>query len=282
MRADTAPRNVRNGMSDHANFTGGVPEHYERDLGPVIFDSYAADLARRVAAHNPERVLEIAAGTGILTRHLRDLLPASARLTATDINPPMLDVARTKFRPGEQIVFQPADASALPFPDGAFDAVVCQFGVMFFPDKARSYREAHRVLLPGGRYTFNTWDSHRYNAFGRIAHEVIERLFPSDPPQFYRVPFNYHDIDPVKEALIDAKLSDITIAVVRRETETANLAAFARGFVYGNPIAEQIRARGIDPDQVVDALIEALRGAVGADPGRMALQAIVFEASKQG
>lgn len=270
-------------MSDHANFTGSVPEHYDRDLGPVIFGGYAADLARRVAGHNPERVLEIAAGTGLVTRHLRDLLPTSAHLTATDINPSMLDVARTKFRPGEQVAIQPADACTLPFPDDAFDAVVCQFGVMFFPDKAQSYREVRRVLTPGGRYLFNVWDAHRHNAFGRITHEFAQKLFPSDPPPFFRVPFGCHEIDPIKEALIEARLTDIAIAVVRQETEIANLAAFAQGLVHGTPFAEQVRARGSrDPDQVIDALIGALRREVGADPGRMSLQAIVFEASKHG
>ena len=270
-------------MSDHANFTGSVPEHYDRNLGPVIFAGYAADLARRVAAHNPQQVLEIAAGTGFVTRHLRELLPASAHLTATDINPPMLDVARTKFRAGEQVAFQPADASALPFPDGAFEAVACQFGVMFFPDKAQSYREVHRVLAPGGRYLFNVWDSHKHNPFGRVTHGLLQRLFSSDPPQFYRVPFGDHAIDPIKEALIEANFTDITIAVLRREAEVTSLAAFAQGLIHGNPVAEQIRARGsIHPDRVVDALVEALREEVVTDPGRMPIQAIVFEASKPG
>ncbi len=264
-----------------ADFTGSVPEHYERDLGPVIFGGYAADLARRVAAHYPERVLEIAAGTGLVTRRLRGLLPEGAHLTATDVNPPMLDVARTKFRPGDQVMFQLADACALPFPDGAFDAVVCQFGVMFFPDKAQSYREVHRVLAPGGRYLFNVWDSHKYNPFGRITHKLVQRLFPSDTPSFYRVPFGYHEIDPIKEALIEARLADLTVSVVRQEAEVPSLAAFARGLVYGNPLAKQIRARGdVDPDRVIDALIEALRGEVGADPGRTPLQAIVFDTGK--
>lgn len=156
-----------------------------------------------------------------------------------------------------------------PFPDGAFDMVVCQFGVMFFPDKAQSYREVRRVLTPGGCCLFNVWDSHGHNAFGRITHVLAQQLFPSDPPPFFRVPFGYHEIDPIKEALIEARLVDI--------------AAFARGPVHGAPLAEQVRARGgHDPDQVVEALIEALRGKVGADPGRMSLRAIVSEASKHG
>ena len=140
-------------MSGHAaDFTGGIPEHYDRYLGPVLFTDYADDIAQRVAISAPARVLELAAGTGIVTRRLRDRLPVGTHLTATDLNPPMLAMASTKIRPGEQVDFQQADATALPFPDGTFDAVVCQFGVMFFPDKNKSYREVHRVLVPHGRY----------------------------------------------------------------------------------------------------------------------------------
>src|SRR5258708_18980616 len=129
-----------------AGFVGSIPENYDRGLGPMIFADYAKDIARRGASHRPSRVLETAAGPGIVSRCLRDLLPTSTSLTVTDLNPPMLDVARAKFRPSESVEFQPADATALSFGDGAFDAVVCQFGVMFYPDKDRSYREAHRVL----------------------------------------------------------------------------------------------------------------------------------------
>jgi ubiquinone/menaquinone biosynthesis C-methylase UbiE len=167
---------------DAASFIGNIPEHYDSGLGPMIFVDYAADIARRVAACSPARVLETAAGTGIVTRQLRDFLPAGVHVTATDLNAPMLEVARTKFKPGEEVAFQPADAAALPFPDGAFDAVVCQFGVMFFPQKDTSYREVHRVLAPGGRYLFSVWDSHRHNPFGRITHETAASFFPADPP----------------------------------------------------------------------------------------------------
>ena len=120
---------------DVAGFIGSIPQHYDQSLGPLIFADYAVDIARRVAACKPARVLEIAAGTGILTRHLRDALPSGVRLTATDLNPPMLEIARTKFRPVEQVEVRPADATALPFADASFDAVVCQFGVSFFPTR---------------------------------------------------------------------------------------------------------------------------------------------------
>jgi ubiquinone/menaquinone biosynthesis C-methylase UbiE len=270
-------------MSDNAtSFVGSIPQHYDHALGPIIFVDYAADIAQRVAAGNPVRVLETAAGTGIVTRKLRDALPAGARLTATDLNPPMLELARAKFRPGESVEFQPADAMALPFADGSFDAAVCQFGIMFFPDKAKSYSEIYRVLARGGRYVFSVWDSHRYNPFGRLAHEVVGRFFPADPPQFYNVPFSCHQIDPIKESLIAAGFSDIIVAVARLKKEIPDAAIFARGLVYGNPLIDQVRARGgVEPELIVDALMQALRREFGADPGRMPLQAILFSATKR-
>ena len=269
--------------NDAAGFVGTIPQHYDHGLGPMIFADFAADIAQRISAGKPARVLETAAGTGIVTRRLRDALPADTKLTATDFNPPMIDIARTKFRPGEQVEFQPADATALPFSDESFDAIVCQFGIMFFPDKAKSCAEAFRVLAPGGRYVFSVWDSHRYNPFGRIAHEVAGRFFPTDPPQFYNVPFSCHQIDPVKEWLISTGFDDLGIAVVRLQKVIPDSAAFARGLVYGNPLIEQVRSRGgVEPERIVDAVLEAVRGEFGADPGRMPLQAIVFSATKRG
>lgn len=266
--------------SDSARFTGSIPEHYDRILGPIIFADYAADIARRAAAFVPPRVLETAAGTGIVTRRLRDALPAGTRLTATDLNPPMLDFARQKFKPGEQVEFQPADATQLPFADASFDAVVCQFGVMFYPDKDKSYREVHRVLAPGGRYFFNVWDSHRYNPFAHIADGVVQRLFPIDPPQFYKVPFSCHQIDPIKEAVIEAGFADIDVSIIRLEREIPDMDQFAHGIVYGNPLADQVRARGGEPELVVQTVVEELRRAFGSNPGRMPLQAIVYSAGK--
>jgi SAM-dependent methyltransferase len=266
---------------DAAGFVGSTPHYYDQGLGPIIFVDYAADIARRVAAGNPARVLETAAGTGIVTRRLRDALSKDARLTATDLNPPMLEVARAKFRAGEQVEFQPADATALPFADGSFDAVMCQFGIMFFPDKVKSCSEVFRVLAPGGRYVFSVWDSHRYNPFGRIAHQVAGRFFPADPPQFYNVPFSCHQIDPVKELLLAAGFSGINAAVISLEKQIPDIANFARAAVYGNPLIDQVRTRGgIEPDRIVDALTQEFGREFGANPGRMPLQAIVFSATR--
>jgi SAM-dependent methyltransferase len=140
----------------------------------------------------------------------------------------------------------------------------------------------HRVLAPGGRYLFSVWDAHRYDPFGRIAHEVAGSFFPSDPPQFYRVPFSYYQIDPIKESLIGAGFTDIEIAVLKLEKEIPDAALFAKGIVYGNPLIDQIRARGgVDPDRVVEAATQALQAEFGPDPGRMTLQAIIFSAGKR-
>lgn len=265
-----------------ARFAGDIPANYDSGLGPHLFVDYAADLARRATAAKPGRVLELAAGTGIVTRMLRDALPDSTHLVASDLNPPMLEMARQKFSADEKVEFQPADATALPFADGAFDTLVCQFGVMFFPDKDKSYREAYRVLASGGRYHFNVWDSFEFNPFARIAHETIARFYEHGAPTFYTVPFGYHRIDAIKASLVGAGFEDISVHVLKINKEIPKAQRLAEGLVLGNPVIEEIRMRGaFDPASVVAAMTAALHSAFGQDPGCMSLQAIVFGALKR-
>lgn len=266
-------------MSD-ASFVGNIPENYDHGLGPVFFADFAAEMARRAAAHAPGRVLETSAGTGIVSRRLRNLLLPETLLTVTDLNPPMLEVARGKFAPGEAVQFEPADATALPFPDRSFDLVVCQFGVMFFPDKQKSYREAYRVLQPGGHYLFSVWDAHRFNPLPRLVHEMLGLLFHDDPPRFYEVPFAYHRIDPIKEAVTAAGFTGFAAAVLHIDKPVADIAAFASGVIYGNPVVDQIRARGGDPERVVERVSEIVRREFG-DPPKVPLQVIFFEAMRR-
>ncbi len=269
-------------MTDQAaRFTGSIPAHYDRGLGPHLFIDYAADLARRATACKPRRVLELAAGTGIVTRLLRDALPSAAELIASDLNPPMLDIARQKFAGGEKVEFRRADATALPFRDEEFDAVACQFGVMFFPDRAKAYREVHRVLMRGGTYHFNVWDSFTFNPFARITQDTVARFFREDAPIFYAVPFGYHRIDDIKASLLEAGFEDIAVHVLKIDRSIPSSRQFAEGLILGNPIVEEIRTRGVDPEAIVKALTTALQAAFGPDPGRMPLQAIVFRACKR-
>ena len=265
-------------MNDQSSqFVGGIPENYDAGLGPYIFHDYAEDLARRAAETNPADVLEIASGTGILTRNLRDALAPSARLIATDLNPPMLAVAKRKFDEGENVEFKPADAMALPFGDAAFDLLVCQFGVMFFPDKPVSFREAGRVLRSGGRYLFNIWGSMPENPFSETVQNVVTQFFPDDPPGFYRVPFGYSDQSVVMADMEAGGLKDLTCETISINKDVADWALFAHGLVYGNPLIDEINNRGgVEAEAVEQAILSALRERFGREPSSMPLLAAVY------
>ena len=175
-------------MSDNnAAFVGAIPENYDRYLGPVLFEPYAADLVTRLNLPKNAAVLELACGTGIVTRHLRAQLAPRAKIVATDLNDAMLAYARRKFDNSETIEWKQADATDLPFADQSFDAVVCQLGLMFFPDKEKAMRETYRVLKPGGVFVFNVWDAIEHNDLQHIAHTIISRFFDDNPPDFYQI-----------------------------------------------------------------------------------------------
>ena len=260
-----------------SQFVGSIPEHYDRCLGPRIFYEFADHIAAKVAALNPEAVLELAAGTGIVTRRLRDAITSSCALTATDLNQPMLNCAKNKFHKGENIRFETADATQLPFGESIFDTVVCQFGVMFFPDKQRSYQQVLRVLKPGGRYVFSVWDAWEHNPFAEIAHESVAEFFPGDPPGFYKVPFGYHDADAITQSLTRAGFSAVRTELVNVTSAIPSAAEFATGLVYGNPLFMEITDRGGDPAKVCAAISAAIEDKLGDS---MPLRALAIVAHK--
>lgn len=225
------------------HFAGSIPEIYDRFLVPLIFEANADDLAEEVAAEPVVSVLETAAGTGAVTRALARRLPAEARITATDLNQQMLDWAAANLS-DPRVSWRQADASALPFPDGSFEAVVCQFGVMFFPDKPKAYREAKRVLTPEGNFFFSVWGRIEDNEFAHEVTEALARMFPADPPRFLaRTPHGFHDIGVTRAALLDAGFSLVDCeTVVRKSVGTAWDAAFA--YCQGTPLRTEIEARG--------------------------------------
>lgn len=266
-----------------SQFVGDIPRIYDTCLGPNIFEGYADDIAQRAALTRASNVLELAAGTGIVSRRLRSALTPDAKLTITDLNAPMLDVARAKFESGENVAFATADAMKLDFADGQFDLIVCQFGVMFFPDKQASFREALRVLRPGGRYLFNTWGTHAENPFAGIAQAVVSETFPTDTPGFYRVPFSYADASAASADLGAAGFVDVEHAAVALQRHVKDLSAFARGLVYGNPLIDELKSRqGARPDDIVREIERRMRDAWGPEPAIMPLKANVFSARRPG
>jgi len=269
-------------MSDqHAAFVGSIPENYDRYLGPCLFEDYAADIAQRVNVPDGGSVLEVACGTGIVTRKLRDRLPASVRLVATDLNEAMLAYAKHKFQSNEQVEFKQADAMELPFPDASFDAVVCQFGLMFFPDKERAMREVHRVLKPGCVYVFNVWDAIENNELAEIANETVRTFFESDPPTFYQVPFGLYDQTVVRKLLDDAGLQNVEMLVLTKTGMSPSAADAAKGLVEGNPVIVEINQRATSSVESIEAAVAAAIAArCGDNPVRGKLQAIVCAARR--
>ncbi len=225
-------------------FAGSVPRIYERYLVPLIFEPYALDLVDRLKPRSPSRVLEVAAGTGVVTRALAAALPETTALVATDLNQGMLDQAAA-VGTRRSVEWRKADAMELPFPDGTFDAVVCQFSVMFFPDKPRAFSEALRVLAPGGVFLFNVWDRIEENEFADTVTTALAGVFPSDPPRFMaRTPHGYFDRAAIEEDLARGgfrKPARIATVAKRSRADSPQVPAIA--YCQGTPLRNEIEAR---------------------------------------
>lgn len=209
----------------------------------MLFAPYARDLVQRLAGGTPGEILETAAGTGVVTALLAEAFP-EARIVATDLNQAMLDVAAKRVG-GANVRFQAADAQALPFPDESFDAVLCQFGVMFLPDRVSAYREARRVLRPGGVFLFNAWDRIERNPGSDLLVAAVASVFPGDPDAFFRrVPFSYHDIAAIEADLDGAGFETIEIETVELRSRAPSARDAAIGFCQGTPLRNEIEPKG--------------------------------------
>lgn len=263
-------------------FSGSIPGLYETYLVPLIFLPYANDLKARLAPRKPARILETAAGTGVVTRSLITLLGPNGQLMATDLNQAMLDKA-AELQSDPRLTWKQADAQALPFEDGSFDAVICQFGAMFFPDKVKAYTEAHRVLRPGGVFIFNVWDSLGDNEFADDITTALETVFPDDPPRFLsRIPYGYHNPSRIRQELHQGGFSkpvDIDTVTARSRAPSGHEPAIA--YCQGTPLRNEIEAR--DASRLAEATdaaanaIEARHGP-GAVDGK--IQALVISVEK--
>jgi len=267
--------------AEHVQFSGSIPAAYDRYLGPVLFQPYAEDLAGRLQVGEEGSVLELACGTGITTRVLRSRLPAKVKLVATDLNEPMFRHAAAKFSQEEAVEWSQADACSLPFGNGLFDAVVCQFGIMFVPDKALAAREAHRVLKPGGQFLFNVWDALEENHLCQSAHETITSYFEKDPPTFYQTPFGYHDHEEIKRTLESAGFREVRTEVVAKIGEASRADEVATGLVQGNPVSVAIAERDASLLPVItNAVAKAITRRFGETDLSVPMRAIVVQARK--
>jgi ubiquinone/menaquinone biosynthesis C-methylase UbiE len=226
-------------------FAGSIPENYDRSMVPLIFEPYAVDMAQRAASLSPGAVLETAAGTGVVTRALAPKLSSGASYVVTDLNQPMLDYAASRQGPDNRIQWRQADALALPFEDAAFDIVCCQFGAMFFPDRIAAYREARRVLKPGGHFLFNVWDRIEENDFADDVTNALARIFPDDPPRFMaRTPHGYHDVALIRRELEQAGFSGVAIETKAAVSRASSPRIPAVAYCQGTLLRNEIEARG--------------------------------------
>jgi ubiquinone/menaquinone biosynthesis C-methylase UbiE len=234
------------------SFAGSIPELYDDYLVPLIFETFASDLATRVASLSPDAVLETAAGSGVVTRAVAPHLGDAARYVVTDLNQPMLDVAAERQGQDERITWQQANALELPFDDGSFDAVLCQFGVMFFPDRVAGYREARRVLKDRGRFLFNVWDRIEENEFADVVTRAAAEIFPDNPPRFLaRTPHGYNDIGSIRQEMKAAGFSDMSIETIAATSVAPSPRHPAVAYCQGTPLRNEIEERDASLLQVV-------------------------------
>ena len=265
-------------------FTGSIPEVYDQYLVPLIFEPYARDIAARLAGAEPRDVLgdvlETAAGTGVLTRAITARLASGVRVVATDLNLPMLDMAAARQPAGASVVRRQADALALPFNAHQFDAVVCQFGVMFFPDKVLGYREARRVLKPAGVFIFNVWDRISENDFADVVTDALKEVFPRDPPNFMaRTPHGYFDVTKIREELGAAGFSSVSVATVDHTSKAASAGDVAIAYCQGTPLRNEIVTRDAARlEEATQRSAEALARKFGAGPIEGRIRAHVITA----
>ncbi len=262
-------------------FAGSIPKFYDTYLVPLLFEPYAADLVNRLASRSLSRVLEVAAGTGVVTRALASVLPERVAIVATDLNQPMLDQASAlgTTRPVE---WRQADAMRLPFQDGTFDAVVCQFGVMFFPDKPQALSEARRVLRPGGVLVFNVWDRIEENEFADTVTAALASVFPEDPPRFLaRTPHGYHERSRIEQDLVSGGFSappEIVTLTARSRAKSPRDPAIA--FCQGTPLRNEIEAHGASRlGEATDLAADAIgrRFGRGEVDGKMQAHVVTIE-----
>lgn len=261
-------------------FAGSIPENYDRYMVPLIFQSYADDLAGRASSLSPNAVLEVAAGTGVVTRALAPRLPADALYVVTDLNPEMLAYARSHQPADMRLEWQQADAMELPFADQSFDLVCCQFGAMFFPDRPAAYREARRVLEPGGHFLFSVWDRIEDNVFADEVTNALGEMFRRDPPRFLaRTPHGYHDTELIRRDLEAAGFTEVAIDTRAEQSRASSARIPAVAYCQGTVLRTEIEARGGDLEAATDLAASTIAQRHGSGEVAAKIQAHLITAT---
>ena len=267
-------------MPSLTSFAGSVPKNYETYLGPLFFEPYAINLVEHIRNTTLSNVLEIACGTGRVTKHLAAKLSRNTSLLATDLNEDMLKIAR-RIVTSKNIKWQVADAHELPFGEDTFDLVICQYGVMFFQDKPKALKEINKVLKKGGRFIFNTWNELQYNALSRMAQTVLDEIYPDDPPRFLeKGPYSFYNQDQIKQILAEAGFSNISIELVSKTGLAATPEDAVNGILDGTPNFGYMAERDIPPSVAKEKLIALLTDHYGSKNLQLPMQAFVVKAEK--
>ncbi|HEU4903118.1 MAG TPA: class I SAM-dependent methyltransferase [Flavisolibacter sp.] len=267
-------------MSSLTAFAGNIPHNYDTYLGPLFFEPYAIDLVQQLQGNDYQSVLELACGTGRVTTHLVEKIAPGGSLQAMDLNEDMLRIAKSKL-PDSRIVWSVADAHRLPFADGQFEVVVCQFGVMFFEDKPKALREVFRVLKQGGRFYFNTWDRIEFNAVADVARQTLQQIFPDDPPAFIeKGPYSFFDPELIRQLLEDAGFTSIEIERVPRTSVAPSPEDVTAGFLDGTTLRPYLQERHSQDAAVRQLFRELLVLRYGERDLELPMQAFVCEAIK--
>lgn len=264
-------------MAAGTDFSGSIPEHYDSILGPAQFDALAADLVKRMPVRPKGDVLELACGTGLVTRRLRERIDSNFRIVATDISEAMLAYAHAKVK--GKIDWRKADAAALPFKEETFGALVCALGVMFVPDKKKAFSEWRRVLIEGGTLLFNCWDSIEVNEQAKVASAVMEELFPGDADmQFAKIPYSFHDEANIRALLDEARFSDVRVERASVKIHAPSARAYATGQIRGTPRGSLIEQKGRKVEEVIERIAEGLAKLGGAEPFQCEGKVLVVQA----
>ena len=245
-------------MASITAFTGNVPLNYETYLGPLFFEPYAQDLADRLPNNKYGKILELACGTGRVTKYLVQKLREDGTLVATDLNEAMLSIGREKVA-DPRIQWSRVDAHELPYDEESIELIVCQFGVMFFQDRPEAFKEAFRVLKSGETFLFNTWDHIRHNTLTEVTRKVMDQIFPNDPAPFLtKGPFSFFDKEQIHQLLADTGFRDITIDTVRITSTATSVQDCLNGIVDGTPIAAYLQERNTPAEEVKEKVAAAL------------------------